>query len=180
MAETSTIPSVEEVDATLPPELEHREIVDGQVILVSGASDRHQGASLELVVQTAPWARSTGAVVRYAPFDVHVSRTRVRQPDLLVVRTDHLDRITERGMFEPPDLVVEILSAATRRTDLEEKRAEYAAFGVPEYWVVDLEAGQVLVFRPPNAEPTVVGADETLRPPALPGLAIDLARVLAP
>ncbi len=178
MAQTSTIPSVEEVDATLPPELEHREIVDGRVILVSGASDRHQAAAFELVAETVPWAASTGAVIRFHPFDVYVSRTRVRQPDLLVVRADHLDRVTDRGMVGPPDLVVEILSPSTRRTDLEEKRDEYAAFGVPEYWVVDLEAYLVLVFRPPAAEPRTAGRDETLRPPGLPGLAIDLARVL--
>lgn len=46
------------------------------------------------------------------------------------------------------DLVVEVLSASTRRRDLVEKRRRYERFGVREYWVVDLAIDAVQVFRP--------------------------------
>lgn len=44
---------------------------------------------------------------------------------------------------------MEILSAATWRTDRLEKMVEYAQAGIVEYWIVDPEARtiEVLVFR---------------------------------
>jgi Uma2 family endonuclease len=34
-------------------------------------------------------------------------------------------------------LVVEVLSASTRKHDLEFKRKQYASVGIPSYWIVD-------------------------------------------
>ena len=42
---------------------------------------------------------------------------------------------------KPPDLVLEIASRRTGRNDVVEKREEYAALGIPEYWRFD-ETGQ--------------------------------------
>ena len=46
-----------------------------------------------------------------------------------------------------PLLVVEVLSGATRRRDLEQKRAFYMDAGVPEYWAVDASRREILVVR---------------------------------
>lgn len=45
-----------------------------------------------------------------------------------------------------PDLVGEVADT-TLATDLDEKKHLYAGLGVPEYWVVDVEGGQVLTFQ---------------------------------
>ncbi len=45
-----------------------------------------------------------------------------------------------------PDLLVEILSKSTRAHDERRKRALYAAFGVPEYWIVDIDARLIRVL----------------------------------
>jgi Uma2 family endonuclease len=37
----------------------------------------------------------------------------------------------------PPDVVVEVISPGTVWNDLARKKATFARFGVPEYWVVD-------------------------------------------
>jgi Uma2 family endonuclease len=68
-------------------------------------------------------------------------------PDLVVVRRSALDR--SGGMFLPPDvlLVVEVLSPSNARNDLVLKRHEYAAAGIPQYWVVDREARTLTVLR---------------------------------
>ena len=47
--------------------------------------------------------------------------------------------ISEQG--KPPDFVLEVASRATGRNDVREKRAAYAALGIPEYWRFD-ETGQ--------------------------------------
>ena len=67
----------------------------------------------------------------------------VRYPDLLVAfgvdpeayRRSNAYVISEQG--KPPDLVLEIVSPRSGRTDRVEKRADYAVLGTPEYWRFD-------------------------------------------
>ena len=73
--------------------------------------------------------------------------TRIRYPDLLVAfnadlvayRESNAYVVSEQG--KPPDFVLEIASRDTRRIDREDKRDDYAALGIPEYWRFD-EAGR--------------------------------------
>ena len=179
MGETGTIPSVEEVDATLPDDLVWREIVDGQVLVpVTGTTDPHQHVVVELSTDFVLWARGTGALVRSQTFDVRTTRTRLRQPDLLVVLAEHRDRVVHGGMRGAPDLVVEVLSPSTRAVDLGDKRWEYAELGVGEYWCIDHERRRALIFSPPGAEPVVLDETATLSSVLLPGFAVPLAAVL--
>jgi Uma2 family endonuclease len=66
-------------------------------------------------------------------------------PDLMVFRPP-----ANEGVYgiRPEDvvLVVEVLSAASRRIDLVLKRHEYAAAGIPDYWVLDRQARRLTVF----------------------------------
>jgi len=76
--------------------------------------------------------------------------TGYRQPDLMLFTQ------------EPPDdlyldpalvlLVVEVSSPSTRRVDFEEKVREYAASGIPHYWIVDSAENVRLYRRDPNAD----------------------------
>ena len=80
---------------------------------------------------------------------------------MLFVRAEHLDRFTDRYIGAAPDLVVEVSSPSTRRTDVVRKRALYERFAVPEYWFVDLDADRIEVYllegdRYPT--PTLAGA----------------------
>jgi len=65
--------------------------------------------------------------------------------------------------------------------DLGPKRDLYERVGVPEYWVVDLDAHVVLVFRLRDGrygDPAHHGLGDTIRPSHLPGLAVAVADVL--
>lgn len=175
------IPSVEEVDALVPPELERYEIVDGAVVLKLVASDAHEHTIVELGTELVLWARPHSAVVRYQLIDVPTTRTRKRQPDILVVLAEHRDRLPPSGvMTGPPDLVVEILSRSTRHVDLGDKRAEYAALGVPEYVCIDPVTGMVRVFTPDLAEPRILDRGEVFISTVLPDFSVPLDRVLPP
>ncbi len=67
----------------------------------------------------------------------------VRYPDLLVAfgvdpaayKASNAYVISEQG--KPPDLVLEIASRSTGHIDVGEKRRDYAALGIPEYWRFD-------------------------------------------
>ena len=48
--------------------------------------------------------------------------------------------IGEHG--KPPDFVLEVASPTTASNDYTDKREEYAAFGIPEYWRFDPTEGE--------------------------------------
>ena len=69
--------------------------------------------------------------------------TGVRYPDLVVAfgvdpaayYRSNAYVISEQG--KPPDFVLEIVSRSSRQADRVDKRADYAALGIPEYWRFD-------------------------------------------
>ena len=71
----------------------------------------------------------------------------LRYPDLLIAfgvdpaayYRSNAYIISEQG--KPPDFVMEIASRSTGREDVEQKPADYAALGIPEYWRFD-ETGE--------------------------------------
>jgi len=81
-----------------------------------------------------------------APTDVKLREDTVYQPDLVVVLYEYRDRIRETHIEGAPDVVVEVLSHATAKRDLIDKRYDYEQSGVQEYWVVDPETGIVEVY----------------------------------
>lgn len=71
----------------------------------------------------------------------------VVQPDVLFVSAAKAGIVTEDNVQGAPDLVVDILSDATRKKDEMTKRKLYERFGVTDYWIVDPELETVTVFR---------------------------------
>lgn len=63
----------------------------------------------------ARWEAAKLGRVYSAPLDVVFDRHTVLEPDVLFIRTEHLDIVTESNVSGPPDLVVEVLSPSTRR-----------------------------------------------------------------
>jgi Uma2 family endonuclease len=84
----------------------------------------------------------------YAPIGVEFADTEEGvQPDILFVANERLHIVTEDAICGAPDLVIEVLSPRTARRDRTVKRQLYQRQGVAEYWVVDLDAKQVEVWR---------------------------------
>jgi Uma2 family endonuclease len=69
-----------------------------------------------------------------------------------------------------PDLVVEVLSPATRENDLGAKREAYVAAGVRELWLVDPAAGTVIVVA--DGAPRTWAAGDELTSALLPGFTV--------
>ena len=84
---------------------------------------------------------------------------------------------------DAPTIVVEFVSASRRdfRRDSEEKRAEYLALGVAEYWVFDRFGRKMTVYKSLPAGPTevVVGEAESYQTDLLPGFVLPISRLLA-
>ncbi len=119
-----------------------------------------------------------------APTDVILADTTVVIPDLLLVATENAYRISLRGIEGPPDVVVEILSPSNRDRDRYLKRELYERFGVPEYWVVDPDLGQIVQHvRGDDDKYSLIARfhrGDTLTSPRFPQIAVPLAPVFKP
>lgn len=117
------------------------EWVDGEVIVLTPASRRHQDLAnfLTAVLRTFVENRGLGIVIS-APFQMKTGPNLPgREPDLLFISQDHLHRLRDTYLEGPADLVVEIVSPESRLRDRGEKFAEYELGGVREYWLLDLD-----------------------------------------
>jgi Uma2 family endonuclease len=115
----------------------HAEWVDGEVVMKSPASRRHQQIAFFLAQVIGLYAERRGlGTVLIPPFQISLSR-RGREPDLLFVAQEHLGRLQEMYLDGPADLVVEIVSSGSIALDRGEKFSEYEEAGVPEYWLID-------------------------------------------
>ena len=97
------------------------------------------------------------------------------------------DRVIWAGLGRVPDprrdlptIAVEFVSKRRRdqRRDYEEKRREYLAIGVAEYWIIDRFRRTMTVYRPGQAE-KVVRENGTYRTDLLPGFELELSRLFA-
>jgi Uma2 family endonuclease len=125
------------------------ELLDGVLIMHSPANVRHERQFGFLLALLDGFAIRTGSgIVLGSRTPMVLDDERHFEPDLLFVKTGHLHRLGEVALTGPADLVIEILSPATRDYDLGEKREAYAAGGVPEYWMIDARVKRFLVDRP--------------------------------
>ncbi len=152
---------------------------EGMIRILSPASYRHQQLATFLLRLLAAWAEETGAgIVIPAPFVMHLPAVpSAREPDLLFVARDHLDRLRDNTLEGPADLVVEIVSPESRVRDRGTKRAEYELGGVPEYWVIDPDERRAEFYRRCASARFVEqlpDSEGVYRTPLLPGLALRL------
>ena len=123
------------------------EWIDGEVVMCSPASRRHQeiGLFLGQVVGLYVEHRGMGRIL-VPPFQMKLADSG-REPDLLFVASEHLGRLTETYLEGPADLVVEIVSPESMGRDRGEKFYEYEQAGVPEYWLIDPQTQRVEFYR---------------------------------
>ncbi len=174
------------VDYLLFPEDGQRhEILDGEHYVTAAPYLRHQRILLRLALVLGPFIETHGLGQLFlSPVDVLLSRHDIAQPDLAFVSNQRLPILTDRNIQGAPDLVVEILSASTRRADESVKLDIYERFGVEEYWLVDPSRDAVTVYRLDSghfskaAELSAKGED-SLTTPLLRGLEISVAHIFA-
>ena len=113
-----------------------------------------------------------------SPADLLLDGDQLAQPDLFVLPGRALSGAWADAPL--PLLVIEILSPSTARYDRGLKRRIYQRVGVPEYWIVDLDARMVERWRPEDERPEIVDAELTWQPGAgTEPLTIDLAALFA-
>jgi Uma2 family endonuclease len=159
--------------ARLPQDGNRYEVIAGELYMTPAPRTLHQKVVTRLTVLLANFVQQHDlGEVLVGPVDVLLAECDYLEPDLVFVRRGRSDIISHRGIEGAPDLVIEVTSPATAERDRGIKRQCYARFGVPEYWIVDPERGQVEVYRTLQGsnQPEVVR--ETLRWRLAPGAPI--------
>ncbi len=138
------------------------EWVNGEVIMSSPASRRHQEIALFLGTVLGLYVEQQGlGRVVLPPFQMKLAQSG-REPDLLYVAREHLERLKETHLDGPADLVIEIASPESVGRDRGEKFYEYEQAGIREYWLIDPQREQAEFYQlttdgryrlvPPDAE----------------------------
>jgi Uma2 family endonuclease len=114
------------------------ELYDGEVYVAPAPMPRHQIALMEILGRLWRYAEHSGGLVLAAPIDIVFDELNVLQPDIAYFSSSRRHHVQPDAVTRvPPDLVVEVVSPSTVRNDLGRKKATFARFGVPEYWLVD-------------------------------------------
>jgi Uma2 family endonuclease len=122
------------------------EFADGFLEVLPMPTTYHQRVSAFLYKALDAWI-TAGQLreVLFAPLQVRLRKGKVREPDLVFMKSEHAARIRNQ-YWRRPDLVIEIVSPKNRRHDLVTKRDEYAEAGIPEYWIVDPQRKTITVL----------------------------------
>jgi Uma2 family endonuclease len=163
------------------------ELIKGKLYILSPApAERHQRLVTNLTIEIGSHFKGKSCHVYVAPFDVRLVKagandsevSTVVQPDICVICDSN--KIDEKGCAGAPDLIVEILSPASSKKDLNEKFNLYEENGVQEYWVVFPDSNvvnQYLLTDGVYEQTQSLGRSDTLRSAIFPDLVIDLRQV---
>jgi Uma2 family endonuclease len=166
----------------IPEDGRRHELIDGNHYLHASCDTKHQRISMQLIVGIGAYLREHPlGQLYFALLDVVLSDYDVVEPDLIYVRNERRQIITETNIQGAPDLIVEIVANSTSHYDETIKRALYERVGVGEYWLVDSVRDRVHVLRRNPAGRYKVAAElsrnETLTSPLFPTLEIQLDEI---
>lgn len=160
----------------LPEDGKRYEVLDGELFVTPAPTYAHQAALREIdrPVDAYVRAHELGWVL-WSPADIVFSPRRLVQPDLFVIPRGSGVRPRDWTDVKSLLLAIEVLSPATARADRHRKRLIYQDQGVPEYWIVDLDARLVERWRPEDTRAEVLAETLEWQPRAgLEPLRIDL------
>jgi len=148
---------------SLPDTNRYVELSEGRLIMPPHPTRSHQVAVEELYVPLRTFVREQDlGEVHIAPLPVRLWPGKIREPDIFFIAKEHGDRIGEK-VCGVPDLVVEVVSPSTERTDRVEKFKEYEKAGIREYWIVDPDKKIVEIYGLRGSQYILLGKYNSLQ-----------------
>lgn len=165
-----------EMVLALPEDGIRRELLDGELVVMTAPSLLHQNVVGVLYRSLIDYADGHGiGTTHMSPADIEFSPRRLVQPDIFVAPLVDGRKARSWKEIHALLLAVEVTSPSTARYDRIKKRHIYLSEPVDEYWIVDLDARLVERWRHGEDRPEVLDASITWQPAAsIPALAIDL------
>lgn len=158
------------------------ELIDGVLYNLVSPTYRHQHIIHEIHGVFYNWFKGKKCRPLTSPIDITFYKAEdnicVVQPDITVIcDTGKIDR---EGRYKGiPTLVIEVLSPATRSRDMLKKLDLYRECGVSEYWIVDPQNLQAIVYSLVNndiadSKAYRKGADQYVKSEYFSGLQVSL------
>ncbi|PSB52604.1 Uma2 family endonuclease [filamentous cyanobacterium Phorm 6] len=169
------------------------ELIDGELIALPPESEPNNFIANYLFFYLASSGLVPLRLIKTHNCEVQVAVLRSgdaanRYPDLIILEPEHIpltaNRLTITFDMLPPRLVVEVVSPGRVGSDrdYERKRAQYAARGIAEYWVVDPIEQVLTVLRLEEGQYVEVGVfrdGEAIVSPMFPQLSLTVQQILS-
>jgi Uma2 family endonuclease len=158
------------------------EYTDGRIEVLEMPTIAHQRILTYLFVAMHNFVVQHGlGEVLFAGLRVQVDDAKFREPDIVFLRRGHEANVQNR-YWNAADLVLEVVSddPESRKRDVVTKRADYAAAGIPEYWIVDPAEERVTVLTFENGAYVTLGEyapGDVAASEVLGGFAVDAAAI---
>jgi Uma2 family endonuclease len=123
----------------LPDDGKRYEIINGVLYMANAPSYDHQFtvSKLDRLVGGYVEQHKLG-VVLVAPFEIHLSDiAKPVQPDVFFIAAERQPSAGDKLFEGVPEVIIEVISTSSVRTDRVIKFAAYELAGVREYWLVD-------------------------------------------
>lgn len=184
---TPTVFSLEEYLAYQDGTDTRYELVNGELVEMPSESDLNNLIAIFLIAQFLQFV-PLAYLRRGTEIAVSGYRSTARIPDLMVLTEESVAALSGASRsillpdMPPPALVVEVVSPGleNEQRDYRYKRSEYAARRIPEYWIVDPAAQQVMVLTWVAGlyEEAVFQGDQTIVSTLFPDFRLAAAQVL--
>ncbi len=138
----------------LPDDGNRYEIIDGVLYVTGPCYPPHQLVVGEIMLELSVFTRNNHlGTVLPGPIEVHLPGIATPvQPDVLFVAQARRDIVKAKFIEGAPDLIVEVLSPSTVRTDRKIKFDAYERAGVREYWIANPKTRSVEVYTLSGSE----------------------------
>jgi Uma2 family endonuclease len=157
------------------------ELVEGRIVLMSPTGNRHGRLELKIAVKLDELVSREGlGVVQVGEVGIFTHRDpdTVRAADILFISNERYAQQQSPGYLTvAPDLIVEILSANDRWTEVTQKLREYFDIGVRLVWIVDPEAHRIYAYRTLTEVQEFTENDELPGDEVLPGFSVPVAQL---
>lgn len=120
------------------------ELIEGVIVDMMSPSGWSHLSVLHAVAKAFGSLEAAEVCVQYT---LQVNDETVVDPDLMLLPRDH--RIAD-GIFANDVLLLVEVADTSLPFDRGPKAERYAAAGIPDYWIVDVAAKQILVLRDPT------------------------------
>jgi Uma2 family endonuclease len=153
------------------------ELIDGEAVVIPPSGAAASSVQGELFFALRGWqdVRSDRGLLLQDVF-VQLPGDQFLAPDIAWWSASRRPSVREGAIDVVPDLVVEVLSPATRANDLGIKRDRYLEVGVRELWLADPSEKTLIRARPSTGDERLSSGD-TLGSGLLNGFSVHLAPI---
>lgn len=161
------------------PDGERAELIDGQFYMMAPPGSSHQRISTKLLLRIGNYIEQKGGSCEVfpAPFAVFLDEDNRNyvEPDISIICDKN--KIDKNGCHGAPDWIIEIVSPGSRRMDYFIKLMKYKNAGVREYWIVDPDKNQIIVYDFTLDDMTAYTFSDTVKAGIYEELEIDFSTI---